>query len=42
MLQGKVTGVRDFGVFVDLGGVEGMIPVSELSHVRASGTRARW
>ncbi|HZW91184.1 MAG TPA: S1 RNA-binding domain-containing protein, partial [Myxococcaceae bacterium] len=34
VLQGKVTGVRDFGVFVDLGGVEGLVPVSELSHVR--------
>ncbi len=34
VVKGKVTGVRDFGVFVDLGGVEGMIPVSELSHVR--------
>ena len=34
MLKGKVTGVRDFGAFVDLGGLEGMIPVSEMSHVR--------
>jgi small subunit ribosomal protein S1 len=34
VLQGKVTGVREFGVFVDLGGVEGLVPVSELSHVR--------
>jgi len=34
VVKGKVTGVRDFGVFVDLGGVEGMIPVSELSYLR--------
>ncbi|MBX5484925.1 MAG: S1 RNA-binding domain-containing protein [Myxococcaceae bacterium] len=34
VLRGKVTSVRDFGAFVDLGGVEGMIPVSEISHVR--------
>ncbi len=34
VMKGKVTGVRDFGAFVDLGGVEGMIPVSELSHTR--------
>ncbi|HEY3586072.1 MAG TPA: S1 RNA-binding domain-containing protein, partial [Myxococcaceae bacterium] len=34
VIQGKVTGVRDFGVFVDLGGVEGLVPVSELSYVR--------
>lgn len=33
-VKGKVSGVRDFGVFVDLGGVEGMIPVSELSYTR--------
>jgi small subunit ribosomal protein S1 len=34
VLRGRVTNVRDFGAFVDLGGIEGMIPVSELSHVR--------
>ncbi len=34
VVHGKVTSVRDFGAFVDLGGVEGMIPVSELSHTR--------
>ncbi|MBZ4418593.1 S1 RNA-binding domain-containing protein [Myxococcus sp. RHSTA-1-4] len=34
VVKGKVSGVRDFGVFVDLGGVEGMIPVSELSYTR--------
>ncbi|HEX4621922.1 MAG TPA: S1 RNA-binding domain-containing protein, partial [Myxococcaceae bacterium] len=33
-VQGSVTGVREFGAFVDLGGIEGMIPVSEMSHVR--------
>jgi small subunit ribosomal protein S1 len=33
-VKGTVTSVREFGAFVDLGGVEGMIPVSELSHVR--------
>ena len=34
VLKGRVVGVRDFGVFVDLGGLEGLIPVSELSHTR--------
>jgi small subunit ribosomal protein S1 len=34
VVKGKVTGVRDFGAFVDLGGVEGMIPVSEMSYQR--------
>ena len=36
VVEGKVTGVRDFGVFVDLGGVEGLVPLSELSHVRVA------
>lgn len=34
VLRGSVTGVRDFGAFVDLGGIEGMVPVSEMSHQR--------
>lgn len=28
--RGKVTGIQDFGVFVDVGGVEGLCPLSEL------------
>jgi len=28
---GRITSIRDFGVFVDLGGVEGLVPLSELS-----------
>ncbi len=35
--RGKVRNIREFGVFVDLGGVDGLIPVSELSWIR--GTR---
>lgn len=31
VLTGEVTNVTDFGVFVDLGGVEGLIHISELS-----------
>jgi len=34
VLRGRVTSVREFGVFVDLGGIEGLVPVGELSHVR--------
>jgi small subunit ribosomal protein S1 len=30
-IQGTVTNITDFGVFVDLGGVEGLIHVSEIS-----------
>lgn len=35
IVRGTVTGVRDFGAFVDLGGVEGMIPRSEIAHDRS-------
>jgi len=35
-VQGIVTNVTDFGVFVDLGGVEGLIHISELSWGRVS------
>jgi small subunit ribosomal protein S1 len=31
VVKGKVTNVTEFGVFIDLGGVEGLIHVSELS-----------
>jgi small subunit ribosomal protein S1 len=31
-LEGTVKSIRDFGVFVDLGGVDGMVHVSELTH----------
>jgi small subunit ribosomal protein S1 len=34
VLRGRVTSVREFGVFVDLGGIEGLVPVAELSHAR--------
>lgn len=35
-VQGTVTNITDFGVFVDLGGVEGLIHISELSWGRVS------
>jgi len=35
-LEGKITRVADFGVFVDLGGIEGMVHVSEISHARVN------
>jgi len=35
-LEGVVTSVRDFGAFVDLGGIEGLVHVSELSHARVA------
>jgi small subunit ribosomal protein S1 len=35
VLKGIVTSVRDFGAFVDLGGIEGLIPRSEVAHDRS-------
>ncbi|HEY2515917.1 MAG TPA: S1 RNA-binding domain-containing protein [Polyangiaceae bacterium] len=35
VVRGTVTAVRDFGAFVDLGGVEGLIPASEVTHDRS-------
>jgi len=35
-IEGTVTSVRDFGAFVDLGGLEGLVHVSELSHARVA------
>ncbi len=32
--EGKVTRLMDFGAFVDLGGIEGMVHISEISHER--------
>ena len=32
--EGKVTKLTDFGAFVDIGGIEGMIHISEVSHGR--------
>ena len=33
-MSGVVTAVKDFGAFVDLGGIEGMLPASELGFTR--------
>ena len=34
VVSGVVTAVKDFGAFVDLGGIEGMLPASELGFTR--------
>lgn len=34
VVSGTVSSVREFGAFVDLGGIEGLVPVSELSYER--------
>ncbi len=38
-VSGKVTSVRDFGAFVDVGGIEGLIPASEIGWERSSDVR---
>jgi small subunit ribosomal protein S1 len=35
VLRGRVISTRDFGAFVDLGGVEALLPGSEISHDRS-------
>lgn len=34
VLPGTITSLAEFGAFVDLGGVQGLVPVSEISHSR--------
>ncbi len=34
VVHGKVVGFKPFGAFVDIGGIEGMLHISELSHSR--------
>ena len=41
VVEGEVTNITDFGVFVDLGGVEGLVHISELSWGRVGHPRAR-
>ncbi len=39
IVEGEVTNITDFGVFVDLGGVEGLVHISELSWGRVEHPR---
>lgn len=34
VLKGTVTNIREFGAFVDIGGIEGLLPISEISYGR--------
>ncbi len=36
LLKGKVTSIREFGAFVDIGGLEGLVHVSELTRERGT------
>lgn len=31
VVRGRVTAIRDFGAFVDIGGIEGLLPISEIA-----------
>ena len=39
-VQGVVTSVRDFGAFVDIGGVQALLPVSEMAWGRVEDTKS--
>ncbi|MDA8163616.1 MAG: 30S ribosomal protein S1 [Desulfobacteraceae bacterium] len=39
IVKGTITSIRDFGAFVDVGGIEGLIPVSEISWGRVEDIR---
>ena len=34
VVRGTVTNIREFGAFVDIGGIEGLLPISEVSYGR--------
>ncbi len=38
VVKGRVVAVKEYGVFVDLGGIEGMIHITELTHIRGART----
>ncbi len=40
VVTGTITSIQNFGAFVDIGGIEGLIPVSEISWGRVSDIRA--
>ncbi len=39
-VQGVVTSVRDFGAFIDIGGIQALLPVSEMTWGRVEDTRS--
>jgi small subunit ribosomal protein S1 len=34
VVSGTITSIRDFGAFIDIGGLEGLLPISEISYGR--------
>lgn len=41
-VKGKVTGIVDFGLFMDLGGIEGLVHISEVAWERIDDLRTRF
>jgi small subunit ribosomal protein S1 len=41
MVHGKITSVQDFGAFVDIGGIQGLLPISEIGWGRVEDIRQR-
>ena len=39
VVPGTITNIRDFGAFVDIGGLEGLLPISEISYSRVENIR---
>jgi small subunit ribosomal protein S1 len=40
LVTGTISSIREFGAFVDLGGIEGLLPNAELSHDRSASAAA--
>ena len=40
-VQGKIVSIRDFGAFLDIGGIQGLLPISEISWERIEDIRER-
>lgn len=40
VVRGEVTNIRDFGAFVDIGGIEGLLPISEVGYGRVEDIHA--
>ncbi len=41
-LEGKITGIVDFGIFMDLGGIEGLVHISEVAWERIDDLRSKF
>jgi small subunit ribosomal protein S1 len=41
-LTGKITGIVDFGIFIDIGGIEGLIHISEVAWERIEDLKSRF